>query len=59
VQHRGVNALGQDAEQDIAHRLDEVGRWVTDFERAIENEQQLVEELRAGRFSIAEGSARE
>ena len=34
-----------------AHRLDEVGKWVTDFERPIENEQELVEELRAGRFS--------
>jgi histidinol phosphatase-like PHP family hydrolase len=35
-----------------AHRLDEVGKWVTDFERPIENEQELVEELRAGRFTV-------
>jgi histidinol phosphatase-like PHP family hydrolase len=34
-----------------AHEVDEIGRWMTDFEREIENEQQLVEELRAGRFS--------
>ena len=40
-----------------AHRLDEVGKWVTDFERAIENEQELIEELRAGRFSRGERSA--
>ncbi len=42
-----------------AHRLDEVGKWVTDFERAIENEQELVEELRAGRFAVADASGRE
>lgn len=42
-----------------AHRVDEIGRWVTDFERAIEDEQGLVEELRAGRFSVPEGSGRE
>ena len=42
-----------------AHRLDEVGKWVTDFERQIENEQELIEELRAGRFSVADASARE
>jgi len=34
-----------------AHQVDEVGKWTTDFEREIENDQQLVEELRAGRFS--------
>jgi hypothetical protein len=42
-----------------AHRLDEVGRWVTDFERAIEDERELVEELRAGRFSAVNESGRE
>jgi predicted metal-dependent phosphoesterase TrpH len=41
-----------------AHALDEVGRWVTDFERTIENEQELVEELRAGRFRVPEESGR-
>jgi hypothetical protein len=35
-----------------AHRLDELGKWVTDFERPIENEQQLIEELRNGRFVV-------
>jgi predicted metal-dependent phosphoesterase TrpH len=40
-----------------AHRVDEVGKWVTDFERAIEDEQGLIEELRAGRFSVAGASA--
>jgi histidinol phosphatase-like PHP family hydrolase len=42
-----------------AHRMDEVGKWVTDFERAIENEQELIEELRAGRFTAADASGRE
>jgi histidinol phosphatase-like PHP family hydrolase len=35
-----------------AHSVDEVGKWVTEFEREIRNEQELVEELRAGRFTI-------
>jgi len=34
-----------------AHRLDEVGRCVTILEREISNEQELVEELRARRFT--------
>jgi predicted metal-dependent phosphoesterase TrpH len=34
-----------------AHEVHEVGKWTTDFEREIESEQQLIEELRAGRFS--------
>jgi predicted metal-dependent phosphoesterase TrpH len=42
-----------------AHRIDEVGKWVTDFERDIENEEQLIEELRAGRFRVADVSGRE
>jgi predicted metal-dependent phosphoesterase TrpH len=42
-----------------AHRLDEVGKWVTDFEHRIDDEQELVEELRAGRFSVADASGRE
>ena len=33
-----------------AHRVDEIGTWVTEFENDIENERQLVEELHAGRF---------
>ncbi|MBW2061065.1 MAG: PHP domain-containing protein [Deltaproteobacteria bacterium] len=39
-----------------AHNLDEVGKWITVFERDVQNEQELMEELRAGRFTI--GSAR-
>lgn len=35
-----------------AHNLDEVGKFVTIFEKSIENEQALVEELKAGRFSV-------
>jgi hypothetical protein len=42
-----------------AHRQDEVGRWATDFERAVETEQELLEELRAGRFRAVERDARE
>ena len=33
-----------------AHRVDEIATWVTVFDRDIENEIQLVEELHAGRF---------
>ena len=36
-----------------AHRVDEVGKWLTLFENHIRNEQELVEELRAGRFTAA------
>jgi predicted metal-dependent phosphoesterase TrpH len=35
-----------------AHRLDEVGKCVTIFEREVRAEQELVEEIRAGRFTI-------
>jgi len=34
-----------------AHRLDEVGRCVTILEREVRNEQELIAELRAGRFT--------
>jgi len=34
-----------------AHRVDEIGRWVTDFERHIETEDELLQELHAGRFA--------
>jgi predicted metal-dependent phosphoesterase TrpH len=33
-----------------AHRVDEIATWVTVFEKDLENEAQLVEELIAGRF---------
>jgi predicted metal-dependent phosphoesterase TrpH len=39
-----------------AHLIDEVGKWITIFERDIRDEHELVEELKAGRFKI--GSAR-
>ena len=34
-----------------AHRIDELGKHVTVFEKAIQTEEQLIEEIRAGRFS--------
>lgn len=37
-----------------AHRIDEIATWVTVFDRDIENEAQLVEELHAGRFRAQE-----
>jgi len=33
-----------------AHRIDEIATWVTTFEKGIENEHELVEELHASRF---------
>jgi predicted metal-dependent phosphoesterase TrpH len=39
-----------------AHRPDEIGRWVTILERIVKTEEELIAELRAGRFTI--GSAR-
>jgi len=35
-----------------AHRADDVGKWITDFECEINNEEELAENLRTGRFSI-------
>ena len=34
-----------------AHRVDEVGNWLTVFEKDIRNERELVEEFHAGRFT--------
>jgi hypothetical protein len=34
-----------------AHRIDEIGKWVTVFEKDIQDEFELVEELHAGRFT--------
>ena len=39
-----------------AHRVDEIASWVTVFEKNIENEQELLEELHAGRFRTEFGS---
>ena len=36
-----------------AHHLDNVGAWVTDFERVIEDETALIRELKARRFTLA------
>jgi predicted metal-dependent phosphoesterase TrpH len=35
-----------------AHRLDEVGKCVTKFEREVRTERELIEEIRAGRFAV-------
>ncbi len=35
-----------------AHRLDEVGRCLTILRKKVVTERELIEELRAGRFSI-------
>jgi hypothetical protein len=42
-----------------AHRIDEVGKWATEFERDIQTDQELIEELKAGRFAVAPTSGRE
>ena len=34
-----------------AHQLDEVGRCVTILDREVSTERELIEELRAGRFT--------
>ena len=34
-----------------AHRVDEVGKWLTVFEKEIKDERELVQELHAGRFT--------
>ena len=39
-----------------AHRVDEIGKWVTVFEQEIKNERELVRELHAGRFTAVEMS---
>ncbi len=38
-----------------AHRVDEVGRWATVFEKEIHTELELVQELHAGRFAAIKG----
>ena len=38
-----------------AHRIEELGTWVTVFERDVRDEGDLVRELRAGRFTTAFG----
>jgi hypothetical protein len=39
-----------------AHRVDEVGNWLTVFENEVQNERELVRELHAGRFTaVREG----
>lgn len=57
------NQLAQEAAQVLgkpgvagsdAHTYTEVGRCVTIFERAIRSEEELIEELRAGRYHLAQ-----
>lgn len=38
-----------------AHRIDEIATWVTDFEKDIEDENGLLQELHAGRFRAIRG----
>ena len=38
-----------------AHRIDEVGKWLTVFEKDIRSERELVEEFYAGRFTAVRG----
>jgi predicted metal-dependent phosphoesterase TrpH len=38
-----------------AHRIEELGTWVTVFERDVQDERDLVSELRAGRFTTTSG----
>jgi predicted metal-dependent phosphoesterase TrpH len=46
--------LGKTVGSD-AHRVDEIGKWVMNFERNFDAEEDLVKELKAGRFSFAAG----
>jgi predicted metal-dependent phosphoesterase TrpH len=39
-----------------AHRVDEVGKWLTVFEKEIQNENELFAELHAGRFTAVKKS---
>ena len=39
-----------------AHRVDEIGTWVTGFEKEIQSEIELVQELHAGRFKAVQGA---
>ena len=39
-----------------AHRVDEIGKWVTDFEKDIQDENELVQELLAGRFAAVKAA---
>ena len=39
-----------------AHRVDEIATWLTDFEKEIADENELLQELRAGRFRAVEGA---
>ena len=41
-----------------AHRVDEIGKWVTVFEKDVCNEIELVQELHAGRFSAVKTEKR-
>lgn len=36
-----------------AHRIDEIGKCITIFERDVQNERELIQEICAGRFEIS------
>jgi hypothetical protein len=39
-----------------AHRVDEIGKWMTVFEKEIHDERELVQALHAGRYTAVEMS---
>jgi len=39
-----------------AHRVDEIATWITVFEKDIEDENELLQELHAGRFKAAQNT---
>jgi len=39
-----------------AHRVDEIATWVTEFEKDIEDENELLRELHGGRFRAVQGA---
>jgi predicted metal-dependent phosphoesterase TrpH len=39
-----------------AHRVDEIATWVTVFEKDIEDEDELLQELHAGRFKVVQST---
>jgi len=45
-----ISTVGSDV-----HQLDELGKWVMDFDEDLENEQDLIRELRAGRYKNIKG----
>jgi len=42
-----------------AHSVNELGKWVMDFNKDLENEEDLIRELKAGRYEIIKGYRQE